>query len=270
MDGLGFNRNHRSLSFASLAVLASQALFCTSKGSGQGLPTGSAVASSVSPDGPKASSSTIGPAAPAQSMPLANSASNTGIASAVSSGSPATGSSFPSSSARPTNPSSSAGGNASDAGSVPALASSGVTTEPCASPALVWHSARKTNYTSYPDPGSEECIKYNGCTWAGQFAACDSKRPEAWVKAHNIAAAFPDFKTLRLHDLCLRKGNKTLVVTVLDACADSDCDGCCTENRGSSEQLIDLESYTDQRWGVPDGLIEWADLGLTAGSGCAD
>lgn len=138
----------------------------------------------------------------------------------------------------------------------------------CGDPGLVWRSANKTNYESYPDPGSEECIKYNGCTWAGQFAACDGKKPEAWVAARNIASAFPDFGALRLHDLCLRKGEKTIVVTVLDTCADSDCEGCCTQNRGAAEQLIDLESHTNARWGVPDGPIEWADLGPTRGTGC--
>ena len=138
----------------------------------------------------------------------------------------------------------------------------------CDAPNLVWKSANKTNYTSYPDPGSEECVKFNGCTWAGQFAACNDKKPEQWVSTHNIVAAFPDFATLELHDLCLRKGTKTIVVTVLYTCGDSDCDGCCTQNLGKADQLIDIESYTDARWGVPDGPIEWADLGPTKGMGC--
>ena len=131
----------------------------------------------------------------------------------------------------------------------------------CDDPKLVWRTARKTNYTSYPDPGSEECIEFNGCTWAGQFAACSDKQPETWVAAQNIVAAFPDFDSLKLHELCLRKGNEYIVVTVLDTCADSDCSGCCTRNLGTTEQLIDIESYTNARWGVPDGTIEWADLG---------
>ena len=141
-------------------------------------------------------------------------------------------------------------------------------TSRCDDASLVWRSANKTNYTSYPDPGSEECVKYNGCMWAGQFAACDAKETETWVSEHDIVAAFPDFDALRLHDLCLRKGTKTIVVTVLDTCGDSDCDGCCTQNRGSADELIDVESYTNARWGVADGAIEWADLGATASSGC--
>lgn len=141
-------------------------------------------------------------------------------------------------------------------------------TEVCDDPALVWRSANKTNYTSYPDPGSDECIKFNGCMWEGQFAGCDGVKSEAWVAAHNIVAAFPDFATLQLHQLCLRKGSKTIVVTVYDTCGDSDCDGCCTQNKGSADQLIDVESYTDARWGVPDGMIEWADLGPASGDAC--
>jgi hypothetical protein len=138
----------------------------------------------------------------------------------------------------------------------------------CDAPGLVWKTANKTNYTSYPDPGSEECIKYNGCMWAGQFAACSGTKTEAWVSAHNIVAAFPDFTKLSLHDLCLRKGSKTIVVTVLDTCGDSDCNGCCTQNKGAADELIDVESYTNERWGVADGRIDWADLGPTKGAGC--
>jgi hypothetical protein len=154
-------------------------------------------------------------------------------------------------------------------GGAPAHGATGGSGPPrCEDPNLVWKSANKTNYESYPDSGSEECIEFNGCTWEGQFAACDGKKSEPWVEAHNIAAAFPDFQALELHDLCLRKGAKTIVVTVLDTCGDSDCDGCCTQNRGSADQLIDLEHYTNERWGVPDGRIEWADLGPTRGTGC--
>jgi hypothetical protein len=138
----------------------------------------------------------------------------------------------------------------------------------CDSPGLVWKTARKTNYTSYPDPGSAECIQYNGCTWAGMFAACPGTRPKAWVMSHNIVAVFPDLPTLRLHDLCLKSGSNTLVVTVYDECADSDCSGCCTQNKGTADELIDIESYTDARWGVEDGRIQWADLGPNRAGAC--
>ena len=150
--------------------------------------------------------------------------------------------------------------------------SGGTTTPPsgsgCDAAGLVWKTGNKTHYTSYPDPGSEECTKYNGCTWAGQFAACSEKKSQAWVAAHNIVAVFPNMNAYKLHDLCLKSGSKTIVVTVLDTCADSDCSGCCTQNKGSADALIDLESYTDARWGVADGRIQWADLGPTKGGGC--
>ena len=113
-----------------------------------------------------------------------------------------------------------------------------------------------------------ECIEYSGCKYMGMFAACDGKKSESWVAGHNIVAAFPDFKDLRLHDLCIRKGSKTIVATVLDTCGDHDCNGCCTRNQGNADQLIDLESYTNERFGVPDGRVEWADLGPTTTSGC--
>ena len=126
---------------------------------------------------------------------------------------------------------------------------------------LAWRSANKTNYTSYPEPGSQECVEFNGCMWEGLFAGCDGKQSEAWVAAHNIAAVFPNFGALDGHRLCLRSGDQRMIVHVIDTCADSDCSGCCTTNQGSQDALIDLESYTNARWGLPDGVIEWADLG---------
>jgi hypothetical protein len=159
-----------------------------------------------------------------------------------------------------------------DAGPAPAARDAALDATPpasgCAAPGLVWKTANKTTYTSYPDPGSEECIKYSGCEYEGMFAACDDTKPKSWVMSHDIVAAFPDFDTLQLHDLCLRSGSKTIVVTVIDTCGDSDCDGCCTENKGNADELIDIESFTDARWGVEDGRIEWADLGPTQGGGC--
>ena len=134
--------------------------------------------------------------------------------------------------------------------------------DPCTAANLVWKTARKTNYTSYPDPGSEECTEYNGCEWAGQFAVCGTKS-EAWVASHDIAALFP-LGSMGKHDICIKSGTKTMVVTVVDTCADSDCDGCCTMNKGNNDALVDLESYTNVRWGLPDGVIQWADLGYNA------
>jgi hypothetical protein len=139
----------------------------------------------------------------------------------------------------------------------------------CDDPGLVWRTGSKTTFTSYPAPGSTECIQYSGCLYEGEFAGCDQVEPLSWVMSHNIVAAFPDFTPLQLHDLCLKSAsNKTIVVTVLDECSDSDCSGCCTQNKGGADELIDVESFTNARWGVSDGRIQWADLGLTKGGGC--
>jgi hypothetical protein len=120
--------------------------------------------------------------------------------------------------------------------------------------------ARKANLTwfeSYPDPGSEECIKYNGCTWAGQFAAVNGKQPESWVKANNICAVHEkDFAKYKLKTLRLTQGSKTIDVKVYDMCSDSDCDGCCTEN-AKTGFLIDVEKYTAERFGTRDGTVDW-------------
>jgi len=59
-----------------------------------------------------------------------------------------------------------------------------------------------------------------------------------------------------------------MVVTVYDTCGDSDCSGCCTANKGSADALIDLEKYTNARWGLPDGNIQWADLGPSTDLAC--
>ena len=119
-----------------------------------------------------------------------------------------------------------------------------------------------------PDPGSEECIKYSGCLYEGMFSACGPVMPLSWVQSHNIVSVFPDFATLQRHDVCLKSGSSTIVAMVLDMCADSDCSGCCTQNKGSASELIDIESFTAARFGVPDGPIQWADLGPTTGDVC--
>lgn len=157
--------------------------------------------------------------------------------------------------------------SATDAGSAPtdgtaasADETTGSSTALCDDPSLVWHSGNKTTYESYPDPGSPECVEFNGCEYLGEFAACENTMPEPWVMAHDIVAVFP-LDDLAMHRLCLRVGDASIVVTVIDTCADSDCDGCCTENLGDAEALIDLEKYTNERLGVEDGPIEWADLG---------
>jgi hypothetical protein len=123
-----------------------------------------------------------------------------------------------------------------------------------------WMKANLTNFTSYPDPGSEECIVYNGCMWAGQFAFVAGTQSESWVMSHNIAAIHEkDAPTYKLKTLRLRQGTRTIDVKVYDECADSDCSGCCTQNarQNGLNFLIDIEKYTMQRFGTGDGIVEW-------------
>lgn len=151
-------------------------------------------------------------------------------------------------------------GSAAESSGAAASGTEGGAAAECEQPGLVWRSGNKTTYESYPDPGSDECVLYNGCAYVGQFAACANTMPKAWVMEHDLAAVFP-LGELALHRICVRAAGHVRVVTVVDTCADSDCDGCCSENRGSADALVDLESFTDARFGVEDGPIEWADLG---------
>jgi hypothetical protein len=126
---------------------------------------------------------------------------------------------------------------------------------------LVWKKANLTNFTSYPDPGSEECIEFNGCMWAGQFAFVSGTQPKSWVMSHNIAAVHErDAKTYKLKTLRLKQGSKQIDVVVYDECSDSDCSGCCTENahQNGLNFLIDIEEFTMKRFGSGDGVVDWA------------
>lgn len=115
-----------------------------------------------------------------------------------------------------------------------------------------------TNFTSYPAPGSDECLNYNGCTWEGMFAALPNKMPESWVKANNIISVHEkDFPKYKLHTFRITQGSHTIDAKVYDECADSDCNGCCTKNAGSTGFLIDMEKYTVQRFGTGDGIVNW-------------
>ena len=127
--------------------------------------------------------------------------------------------------------------------------------------AEVWNKANLTNYESYPDPGSPECIEYNGCLWAGQFAFVSGVKPESWVKANNIISIHSkDAAKYKLKTLRIRQGNKTIDAKVYDRCSDDDCeDNCCTVNaqQNGLNFLIDIEKYTMWRFGSGDGIVEW-------------
>ena len=121
-----------------------------------------------------------------------------------------------------------------------------------------WRTANLTNYESYPEPGSDECILYNGCKWAGQFAGLNGVQPEAWVMANNIAAVHSkDWAELNGKTIKLRQGELMIDVIVYDNCNDNDCNGCCSENLGGDGYLIDVEKYTKQRFGTGSGIVEW-------------
>lgn len=128
----------------------------------------------------------------------------------------------------------------------------------------VWNKANLTWYTSWPEPGSEECEDYNGCTWAGWFAGLDEQQTEEWVSQHNIIAVHEkDWKTYKLKTFRLKQNGRTIDAVVYDMCSDSDCDGCCTENAGELGFLIDIESYSCKRFtddGDCDGVVEWTCL----------
>src|SRR5262245_33019704 len=80
---------------------------------------------------------------------------------------------------------------------------------------LTWKTANLTTYTSYPVPGSDECVHYSGCYWAGKFTAYGDyqKKPAAWVEDHNIASVrFDHFNNLAFHTLRLKSGRHELDV----------------------------------------------------------
>lgn len=123
---------------------------------------------------------------------------------------------------------------------------------------MEWNRANLTNYTSYPEPDSKECIDYNGCQWAGYFAFVEGKQTEEWVKAHNIIAVHSkDAEQYQLKTFRLKQGELQIDATVYDMCADSDCNGCCTQNCTETGFLVDIEKYTMERFGSGEGIVEW-------------
>ena len=126
----------------------------------------------------------------------------------------------------------------------------------------VWNKANLTWYISWPDPGSEECVVYNGCQWAGYFAGLEDQQTEEWVSQHNIISIHEkDWNKYKLQTFRLRQNGRSIDAVVYDKCADSDCDGCCTQNAGTLGFLIDIESYSCERFtgkkDACDGVVEW-------------
>ena len=156
-------------------------------------------------------------------------------------------------------------GFSSEGGAEPGSSAEQVSSSSAAASAdTVWNQANLTWYTSWPDPGSDECLYYNGCTWAGYFAGVSGQMTEEWVSQHNIIAIHEkDWNTYKLKTFRLKKGGHTIDAVVYDKCADSDCDGCCTRNAQANGKnfLIDIESYTKQRFNNQgSGVVEWTCL----------
>ncbi|MCL4101437.1 hypothetical protein MMG03_001015 [Fibrobacter succinogenes] len=151
----------------------------------------------------------------------------------------------------------------SGAVSVPESSSDNTPAEPESSAnEIQWNRANLTWYESYPDEGSEECIEYNGCEWAGWFAGLDEQQTPEWVAENNIIAVHEkDWNTYKLKTFRLRKGGHEIDAVVYDMCSDADCDGCCTRNAGALGFLIDIEVNTKARFGGQgSGVVEWTCL----------
>jgi poly(beta-D-mannuronate) lyase len=133
------------------------------------------------------------------------------------------------------------------------------TPRPTPTPTGTWNKANLTNFESYPDPNSDECIKYSGCQYEGQFAFVSGTMSKSWVQAHNIIAVHSKDAGYANKTFHLRQGTHAIDATVYDECADSDCSGCCTANarQNGLNFLIDMEKYTVQRFGSGEGIVEW-------------
>lgn len=192
------------------------------------------------------------------------SSSDTAIASSESKASPESSSTTPeSSSVAPS--SSDAATTSSESKASSKTSSSSKSSSSTAKADTVWNKAYLTWYISWPDPGSEECVVYNGCEWAGYFAGLENQQTEQWVSEHNIISIHEkDWGKYKLKTFRLRQNGNTIDAVVYDKCADSDCDGCCTQNAGNLGFLIDVESYTCERLTGSkegcDGVVEWVCL----------
>ena len=156
-----------------------------------------------------------------------------------------------------------------------------------------WTTGYATYYESYPpccqgepnyDPNAdtEECTKYDGCEYKGQFAGIDGKLTYDQVVQRNIVS-FYDAANQKSGDCAKKnkecawwntnvKGKKLMVrnpdtgaemmVEPLDTCNDADTDNKdCTKNAGQGGgTLIDFEIHTSKRFwgGAPkNGAIQW-------------
>jgi hypothetical protein len=120
-----------------------------------------------------------------------------------------------------------------------------------------WKQASWTHYISYapccedspnydPSADTTECDLYSACDYTGQFAY-GGQKPFNWVQSNNIVAFFSTYNdntSFGNKRIRVSAAGKTVEALVLDTCADSDCDGCCTGNANPSGYLVDMEYWT--------------------------
>jgi hypothetical protein len=143
-----------------------------------------------------------------------------------------------------------------------------------------WLPASGTLYSSWPMPGSQECVIYEGCKWAGMFSSIEAgenkkkcAKGAAYMSGGNGTKKACRFtpstvKSMRMASTSLRdftrlKGktlevmiegitNRTTTVTIRDNCNDADCRsdncggvyaGCCSKHSDNYKYtLLDLEA----------------------------
>jgi len=126
-----------------------------------------------------------------------------------------------------------------------------------------WRTANITTYSSYPDSNDPQCSTADACPWMGQFKAVSEKMSYDDVKNTNIVAVDKsNYPALENKDICIvqddgQGGERKITAKVIDVCADSDCDGCCSTNKGDKDALLDLERFTMKRFGSHSGEAKW-------------
>jgi len=164
--------------------------------------------------------------------------------------------------------------SSSTTSSTPATGSSGSSGCPSG-----WLAANGTIYSSWPMAGSQECVKYEGCRWAGQFSAIEAESGgKCATGAEKMSGGMNTPKECRftpatvknmrvasttLRDFARLKGKKLEVfiegrpqvktsVVIRDNCNDKDCKddncggkykGCCSKHSDNGKYLLlDLEA----------------------------
>ena len=136
--------------------------------------------------------------------------------------------------------------------------------------------AQMTWYSSYPrccyDPRAprEECDKYNGCMWAGQFANGETLTLEQ-VKNTPIVSFFDaknksqtQWRKLYMNKkIRITKNGVTFIAQIKDTCSDDDVSGganTCTQN-SKGGYLIDIEEWTARKYlgstSKADGTVQF-------------